>query len=313
MLESRYTSYHSLVQKYNRVAKVFSGSSGTAVYPEITADLLWADQSFFLCGQDTPTRPNYCSIPQMFWRQYILDDAFASGWQPWQFLLCQNPLDMNEFGTYTVADLEAFLSGYFGFQLTKNQFIKNWCANTLLRPMPQVITLCNRMLDLFRWRVRLARPQYTTPVFTRVNRSGEKKETVPDAIASCLAATPRSDTDLVASWTLGRRAGYTVQVHWGVSPCVFNDVDPWDGNAYLASLNPTVRIFWDETESSTNGGTGPATMHPKNVADLASYDLMQGTSYTDAIACIPTGATSSTSYSWHFHGQLTAIDCLNII
>lgn len=310
MLESQYTSYHALVQKYNRVARLFSGA---AVYPQIEGDFLWADQSYFLCGQDVPTRPTNCSIPQMFWGQYILDTGYSTGWQAWQFLLCNNPLDLNEMGSYTVADLESFLSNYFGFQLTQNQFLRDWTQNTLLRPMPQVIALCSKMLDLFRWRVRLAVPRYSERHFNSVQRTGTREETIPAAIASCLAATPNARTYTYVDWTLGRRAGYTASVTWGESPCVFNGVNPWYENTYLESLNPNVKIYWEESESSTNGATNPATMHPRNVADLSNYDLMQGTSYTDAINCIPTDATTfPVSLLWSFTARITAIDCTNL-
>lgn len=310
MLESQYTSYHALVTKYNAVAKIFSG---VAVYPQIEGDFLWADQAYFLCGQTIPTKPTNCSIPAMFWQQYILDTGYATGWQPWQFLLCNNPLDLSEIGTYTVADLDAFLSGYFGFQLTKNNFQNDWTSHTLLRPLPQVLALCSRMLDLFRWRVRLAVPRYTESRFDSVQRTGEREQTIPAAISSCLAATPSARTYTYARWTLGRRAGYTASVIWGESPCQFNSVNPWDGNTYLESLAPTVKIFWEESESSSNGATNPATMHPRNVADLSSYDLMQGTSYTDAVACMPQDATTfPVVLQWTFTAQITAIDCANL-
>lgn len=310
MLESRYTSYHALVGRYNAVAKIFSGAGS---FPEITGDFLHGDQAWFLCGQQIPSRTNNISIPYLFWSAYIYDSPYSTGWEPWQFLLCSNPLDMNEFGTYTVADLEAFLSGYFGFQLRKSSFRDDWTRATLLRPMPQVIALCNRMLDLFRWRIRLAVPQYSTAKFDTEDRTGTKEETIPAAIASCLAATPIAHAYTYVVWRLTRRAGYSAEVIWGESPCAFNDVNPWDGNSYLESLAPNVKIYWEESESSTNGATNPATMHPRNVADLSNYDLMQGTSYTDAINCIPTDATTfPVSLLWSFTARITAIDCTNL-
>lgn len=310
MRERLYTPYHALVQHYNRVARVFDFDN---TFQQFTNDLLFGDDAFFLCGVSRSSQTGITSIPQMFYQCYISSSSSGgTGWEPWQFLLCSDPTDTDEIGTYTTADLDSFLTSHFGFPLRYASFRNDWTSNTLLRPISDVIDLCDRMLDLFRWRVRPTGSRS----YTVISRNGGTKQELSEAVSSCLAQDGTEEKNSMMSWRVNHRstnASYTCIAVCGEPPCRFEGIDPWEDNTCLQSLDPAVKIYWTETENRNNGGTGPIVAIPKQCASIDNYDLQRGVTIGTLLGSIPSSMGLTMAWSIDYTSKISAIDCANLI
>ena len=135
LLADRYNDIHALIQRYNTIARVFSGGNATQDYPAIddSNDLLYGELGNFLCGNGT----SMASIPRMFYTQYMTYGY--TGYEPYRWLLARDPTDISELQSYTYSDMDNFLSGYFGFTLSHGTFMQDWMSNTLLHPISEVV------------------------------------------------------------------------------------------------------------------------------------------------------------------------------